>query len=167
MADCLHTSATDVTGAFGGTTPDRTAQSATPTYVDPSQAGTAASSVVDITTTAAAEQADFSVLSNAGFASCYQAYAQSMLPYAGSASAFSSVTVTSTPVPAPTSSAVKAVAYQITRKGSSASVTTTAVAVFGGRIQATLTLNSTTSFPATTSSALLTAVEGRVAGAAT
>ena len=68
---------------------------------------------------------------------------------------------------APTNPAVKAVAYQITRTGSSATVVTTAVAVFGGRIQANLTLNSTTTFPATTSSALVTAVEGRVAAAAT
>ena len=149
------------------TSPQRTAQSATPTYVDPGQAGTAASSVVDVSKTAATEQADFSVLDNIGFAPCYQAYAQSMLPYAASASPFNSVTVTSIPVSTPTNPAVKAVEYQIARTAASSTVTTTALAVSGGRILATLTLNSTGTFPATTTSALLTAVEGRVAGAAT
>jgi hypothetical protein len=58
------------------------------------------------------------------------------------------------------------VAFQITRTGTAGSVGTTAVAIFGGRIETTLALTSSTTFPTTTASTLVPAVETRVAAAA-
>jgi len=165
LARCLHVPVAYVTAAFGGVTSSRTAQTASPTFVDPSAAGTAASSVVDVMQAPSAEQADFSVFSNAaGFTTCYQAYAQAMLPYTRSAAAapFTSVTVQATTVPAPTSTQVHVEAFQITRARAGASATTTAVAVFGGRVQATLSLASPAAFPPPAEAALVTNVEGRV-----
>ncbi len=112
-----------------------------------------------------AEHNDFKTFANpTSFASCYQSYAQSLLPYAATAAApFTSVTVQPTTVATPASSRVHAEAFVITRSGHATEVTT-AVAVFGGRMQATLALASPSSFPATVESSLVSAVEGRVAG---
>ena len=166
LSDCLHTSTTDVIGAFGGSSATRSAQAATPTYSDPSATGTTASSVVDVMRGAAAEQADFAILSNPEFAACYAVFAQTILPYAASAPAgspFTSVTVAPATVPTPASSRVRAQAFTITRTGPSGTVTTTAVALFGGRIQTTIDMTSTSTFPAAVQNSLVTAVETRMA----
>lgn len=165
LARCLHVPVADVTGAFGGATSSRTAQTASPTFVDPSAAETTASSVVDVMQAPSAEQADFSVFSNAaGFTTCYQPYAQAMLPYTRSASAapFTAVTVQATSVTAPANNQVHVEAFQITRSRAGASATTTAVAVFGGRVQATLSLASPAAFPPPVGASLVANVEGRV-----
>lgn len=166
LARCLHVPVADVTGAFGGATTARAAQASTPAFTDPSAAGTSASSVVDVMQSPAAAQADFSVFSNAAaFATCYQAYALTILPYTRSTSAtpFTAVTVQASSVPTPTAGQVHAEAFLVTRSRAGASVTTTAVAVSGGRIQATLALDSAAAFPAPLETSLVTGVEARVA----
>jgi hypothetical protein len=165
LAQCLHVPLADVTRAFGGPSTARTATSSTATYNDPTLTGTTASSVVDVMRGPVSEHADFGVFSNpTTFAGCYQPYAQAMLPYAPAAagSPFTSVTITGATVPTPASSRVHVGAFVITRTSAAGPVVTTAVAVFGGRVQATLDM-STTTFPVTNQSTLVTAVEGRVA----
>ncbi|MGH9019101.1 MAG: hypothetical protein ACRDY1_15225 [Acidimicrobiales bacterium] len=167
LAGCLKVAVADVSRAFGGPTPNRTAAASTPTYIGGSVPGTAANSVVDVMRAPSAEHADQKVFADpTTFASCYQSYAQSMLAYAVPATAaaaneFTSVTVAPATVPAPSSSRVHTEAFTVTRVGKLTSVTT-AVAVFGGRLQATLNLVSSGTFPATTESTVVAAVEARV-----
>ena len=163
LSQCLHVPAIDITRAFGAASAARSATLATPTYSDPAAAGTEASSVVDIMKRAGTEHADDRVFANPNlFATCYQAYAQSTVSTATAAAPPTTVIVTpTTAVPQPTNSRVHVAAFVITRSGNGVNGTTTAVAIFGGRIQATLDLVSpSTTFPSTNS--LVSAVEGRV-----
>jgi hypothetical protein len=167
LAQCLHLPTLDVNRAFGGPSVTRLAQSGTPIYVDPGVPTTTVSSVVDVMRGPKSEHADFQVFSKPSlFATCYGSYATTVLPYTGSGAAapFTSVTVQPVTVPAPASSRVHAEAFDITRTGSGTSEVTTAVAIYGGRIQATLAMTSATAFPPTVESSLLTALDGRVAG---
>jgi hypothetical protein len=166
LSDCLHLPATEVTGAFGDPSPSRTAQSATPTYTAPTPPGTTASSVVDVMRGATAERADFQVFSDPEFSACYGVYAQTMLPYsplAPTGSSFASVTVAPATVPTPANSRIHIEEFVITRTGPAGTVTTTAAALFGGRIQTTVDMTSTSTFPATVQSSLVTAVEAHMA----
>jgi hypothetical protein len=167
LAQCLHLPTLDVNRAFGGPSVTRLAQSATPTYVDPGAPTTTVSSVVDVMRGPKSEHADFQIFSKPSlFASCYGSYATTMLPdtVSGTSSPFTSVTVAPVTVPAPASSRVHAVAFQITRTGSGTTAVLTAVAIYGGRIQATLAMTSASAFSPTVENTLLTALEGRVAG---
>jgi hypothetical protein len=166
LASCLKVPALDVSRAFGGPSPTRVALFSTPTYSDAAIPGTTASSVVDVMRGSGAERTDFKAFANPTlFASCYQAYAVSLIPYAATAAGpVTSVTVQPATLPAPSSSRLHVQGFTITRTGPAGSATTTAVAVFGGRMQATLALVSPTAFPVATQTSLLTGVEGRIAG---
>jgi hypothetical protein len=129
--------------------------------------GTTASSVVNIMPGPAAEHADYKVFANPSlFASCYQVYAQSLLadtaPTAASAAPFTSVSVVSESEGTSASTRVHSQAFNITRTGTKGSLITTAVIIFGGRMQVTLDLSSTTVFPAPSQIALVNAVQARV-----
>jgi hypothetical protein len=166
LAQCLHLPTADVSDAFDSSSVGRTAGVSSPTFNDPGAAGTTAGSVAGVMGSAATVTDDAKVFSNGSlFVSCYQPYAQAMLPYVGTAGGapFTSVTVQQAIVPRPASSSVTDAAYQITRTGTGGSVVTTAVAVLGGRVETTLAMTSTTTFPTTVASSLVTAVEGRVA----
>jgi hypothetical protein len=167
LARCLKVSTPVVTRAFGGTAPARTAQSATPTYSDPGGAGFGASSVVDVMRAAAPVHGDFKVFSDpSAFASCYQPYVQTMLPYAtatAAAAPFSSVTVQPATVPTLANKRVKVLAVQVIRTNGSTSVVTMAVAMFGGTVQANLAMTSPSGFPTSTEASLVQAMEQRVA----
>jgi hypothetical protein len=171
MARCLNSTKGKVNRAFGTEGPSSVARSAqvpSSVYADPSAAGVAASSVVDVMSFAKYEHADFSVFANpTTFTTCYQPYAEALLP---ATPPFTSVAVTPVALAPPANAAVHVEAFQITRTGTDAgapvSVTTTAVAIFGGRVQATLTLAGpagAAGFPSSTQAALVQAVEGRVA----
>jgi hypothetical protein len=166
LAQCLKVPEADVTRAFGAASTARTASSLTPTYVAPGAPGTTASSVVDVMRGPVAEHADNKIFSNpTNFAVCYEFYADSMLPYAGTAAApFTSVAVKPATVAAPSNPKVTASAFTITRIGGGVTDTSTVVAVFGGRVQDTLDMASTSTFPAATETTLLTAIEARVVG---
>jgi hypothetical protein len=170
LAGCLKVPALDVTRAFGAPSRNRVATSSSPTYVSPAAGGTAANSVVDVMRAPAAERGDDKVFSNpALFATCYQSYATTMLPYAiptsaAAADPFTSVTVAEATVASPPSSRVHTQGFVITRTRTGSPLVTTAVAIFGGRMQATLNLTSPAAFPTTTGSSLISVVEGRVAG---
>jgi hypothetical protein len=146
--------------------------SSSPTYIAPvaTGTGTAANSVVDVMRSPKTERSDYKVFADPStFVSCYKTYAQTMLPYAiptaaAAVSPFTSVSVVPATVSAPSNSRVHAQGYVITRsRATGAPVVTTAVAIFGGRMQATLDLSSPGAFPIASESALVTAVEGRVA----
>jgi hypothetical protein len=164
MAGCLKVPTADVSRAFGAPSTARTAVSASPSYNTATPTGTTASSVVDVMRGPVSEHADFSIFANAAlFVSCYTPFAQAMLPYSGTAALpFTAVTVAPVTVPAPSNSKVKAAGFIVTRTGSGLTESTTAVAVFGGRLESTLNLTSSTAFPAATETNLVTAVEGRV-----
>jgi hypothetical protein len=166
LAQCLKVPTAQVTRAFDGTSPARTALSTTPVYNNPTTAGITAGSAVATMTGPASEHTDFKVFSDTTtFATCYKPYAQAMLPYAANtATAFTSVNVAATSVPTIANSRLHVAAFEIIRTAGSASTVTTAVAIFGGRLQTILALTSpTTSFPPTTETPLLNAIEGRVA----
>jgi hypothetical protein len=166
LAQCLHVPTADVTDAFGGPSAARSAVAVTPTYGDPTAAGTTASSASEVMLGASTVAADGKVFANATqFASCYQPYAETMLPFAGPASAppFTSVTVQTTTVPVAAARPIQVEAFQITRARAGATTVTTAVAIFGGRVQTTLAMTSTGTFPASIENSLVTALEGRVA----
>jgi hypothetical protein len=144
------------------------AQAATPSYADPTSAGASASSVVDVMRRQVTEHADAGIFSvPSQFAVCYQAYAQTMLPYSTPgttvAAPFTSVTVQPATLTTPTVTGVHVQAFDIIRSGGGTTVTTTAIAIFGGRVQATLALVSPTAFPAAVETSLVGSVEGRVA----
>jgi len=166
LGQCLHVPTAEVTAAFGVPSPARSAGAVTPTFNDPGTPGTTASSVVDVMRDAATVTDDSKVFADpALFASCYQPYAQTMLPYVEPASAapFTSVAVQATAVPVASASRIQVEAFRITRARTGASVVTTAVAIFGGRVQTTVAMTSPTTFPASVESSLVTALEGRVA----
>jgi hypothetical protein len=148
MAGCLRVPISAVEGAFGmgNAISQRTAEVTSPSYADPSGNGGAVNSVVDVVKTSQIERADSNVFANPSlFATCYQPYVQAMLPYATGVGAggFATATVQPIVVPMPTGpSDLDVAAFQIARiandPGQTATVVTTAVAVFGGRVQATL-----------------------------
>jgi hypothetical protein len=115
-----------------------------------------------------AEHADFKVFSDpATFATCYQPYAQAMLSYAPATAAapFTSVTVQATTVPTIANKRLHVQAFTISRTSGSATVVTTAVAIFGGRFQTTLAMSSPSGFPAATEGVLVKALQTRLVGA--
>ena len=148
LARCLHVPVSAVDGAFGmgSAVSQRTAQVSSPSYADPSGNQGAVSSVVDVVKNEQIQQADSDVFQNpALFATCYQPFVQAMLPYAtgGGAAGFATATVQPVVVPVPTGPAdVEVAAFQIARianeQGQTTTVVTTAIAVFDGRVQATL-----------------------------
>ena len=104
LARCLHVPVSAVDGAFGmgSGVSARTAQAASPTYLDPSGNGGAVGSVVDVMKTPQIQQADSSVFQDpALFATCYQPFVQAMLPYAsgGGSAGFATATVQPLVVP--------------------------------------------------------------------
>ena len=176
LARCLHVPQTAVDGAFGlggAVTPSGHADS--PMYAEPSGNGDSVSSSVDVMRSVKDEQSDFRVFENASlFATCYQPYAQAMLPYSTSPgsgpSGLSLATVEPVDVPPPPDgSAAQVVAFQIARIGTQMGQTvtsiTTAVAIFGGRVQATVGTVSDFVFPLDTQNTLVHSLEARVIGA--
>ena len=182
MARCLHVPLSAVDGAFGmgGAVSQRTAQVTSPSYADPSGNGGAVGSVVDMVKTPQIQQADASVFQDpALFATCYQPFVQAMLPYAsgGGSAGFATATVQPVPVPSPSPDAidttngpdtVQVAAFQIARIANdgdqTTTVVTTAIAVFGGRVQATLGTVSNFVFSLDAQNKLVRAVEIRTIG---
>ena len=127
--------------------------------------------MVDVVKTAKTEQADASVFQDpALFATCYQPFVQAMLPYAprrAGASGFATATVQPIVVPVPDGPGVLPVAaFQIARigndKGQTTTVITTATAVFGGRVQATMGTVSNLVFSLDAQNQLVRNIEIRV-----
>jgi hypothetical protein len=121
------------------------------------------------------EQVDARVFSDPSlFAACYQPYAQAMLRYAAppgtstSSLSFASVEPVVVPPP-PDGSNVQVAAFQIARigndKGQTVTVITTAIAIFGGRVQASLGTVSDFVFPLDVQNQLVHTIEARVIGA--
>ena len=175
VARCLHVPVSALDGAFGMgvAAGQQSAQVASPLYADPSGNGGGASSVVDVVRSSQAGQADAQVFADPSlFATCYQPYVQAMLPYHASPVApggFATATVQPVVVPVPYSSGdLEVAAFQIARiandPGQTATVVTTAVAVFGGRVQATLGTVSNFVFPLDAENQIVRAVEVRVVG---
>jgi hypothetical protein len=175
LARCLHVPVSALDGAFGigSTTGQRSAEVASPAYQDPDGNGGAVSSVVDVMRSQGAQSADARVFQDpALFATCYQPYVQAMLPYAsGTAStgSFATATVQPTVVPVPDAGpGLRVAAFQIARigndNGQAVTVVTTAVAVFDGRVQATVGTVSDFVFPLDTQDSVIRAVEARVLG---
>jgi len=175
LARCLRVSQSALDDAFGigPAAAQRSAEVGSRTYLDPAGNGGGVSSLVDVESTAATGRADAQVFADPSlFATCYQPFAQVMLPFAdatGTTGGFTGATVEPTvvPVPAPGSNVVVA-AFQIARigtaDGQSVTSVTTAVAVFGGRVQATVDMVSDFAFPLTAQDQLVRDIEARVIG---
>jgi len=173
LAQCLGVSGSALsaaTGAAGAAVPARTAAASSHLYAD-AAAGSLAGSVSEVMSSSSAAQADAKVFADASlFDLCYQPYVQAMLPYLssviGSSQKFDTATIDPLSVPAPGGRSVHAYGFQITLLGHSGNSGTTMVlddvAVFGGRVQATLSMPSNVVFPVDTQAALVRAVEGRV-----
>jgi len=148
LARCLRVPVSAVDGAFGmgNSVSQRTAEVNSPSYADPAGNGGAVNSVVDVVQSPQVEEADASVFQDpALFATCYQPFVQTMLPYAsgGGSTGFATATVQPVVVPVPEGPGTVTVAgFQIARianaPGQTKTVITTATAVFVGRVQATL-----------------------------
>jgi len=174
LARCLHVSVAALDSAFdmGSAAQERTARSASRLYADPEGDGGAISSVVDVVRSDGAGRADAAVFADPSlFATCYQPYVQAMLPFAPGAprSGFATATVQPTVVPVPSgSSDVEVAAFQIARigndDGQSLTTVTTAVAVVGGRVLATVDATSDLVFPLDTQDAVVQQIEARVLG---
>ena len=174
LARCLKVPLAAVDGAFGMgvATQQLTAEVVSPVYADPSGNGTV-SSVVDVVRSAKAQQSDAAVFTDpALFSTCYQPYAQAMLPYADTtgtgAAAFATATVEPVVVPVPEGNGVQVAAFQIARianvKGQTLTQISTAVAVFGGRVQATFATVTNFVFPLDAQYKLVHNIEARVIG---
>jgi hypothetical protein len=129
--------------------------------------------VVDVLKSAKAQQADSAVFQDpALFATCYQPYVQAMLPYAprnGTGSGFATATVQPVLVPAALGpDDFQVAAFQIARignnQGQTTTVVTTAIAVFGGRVQATVGTVDNFVFPLDVQNQLVRNTEARVLG---
>jgi len=174
LARCLRVPVSAVDGAFGlsgGPRPSGQADSAV--YADPSGDGSAAGSTVEVMRSVRDEQADARVFGDPSlFSTCYQPYAQAMLPYSSAGSGqpgFSFATVEPVAVPSPPGGSTTQVAgFQIARigndHGQSVTEVTTAVALFGGRVQASLSTVSDFVFPIDVQNQLVHSVEARVIG---
>ena len=174
LARCLKVPLSSVDGAFGMgvATQQLTAEVVSPVYADPAGNGTV-SSVVDVVRSVKAQQADAAVFADpALFSTCYQPYAQAMLPYADTtgtgAPGFATATVEPVVVPVPSGIGVEVAGFQIARianlKGQTVTQVTTATAVFGGRVQATFGTVSTFVFPLDAQYRLVHNIEARVIG---
>ncbi len=173
LAQCLKVPVSDVDGAFGiGAGSGRVASAQSLVFSQAGVPGSAASSSVSVMGSSADVAGDLAVFANpALFGSCYQSYAQAMVPYVAgpqAGTAFSTATVQADQVPQPASSSVHVAAVQISRianvSGQAVTVNTDAIAVFGGRVQATLTTTSDLVFDQATENSLVSAVEAKVAG---
>jgi len=176
LARCLRVPVSAVDGAFGmgSAVSQRSAQVTSLGYADPSGNGGAVNSVVDVVKTAKIGQADASVFQDPSlFATCYQPFVQAMLPFADTsgvgATGFATATVQPIVVPVPAGPGVLPVAaFQIARigndKGQTTTVITTATAVFGGRVQATLGTTSAFVFSLSAQNQLVRDLEIRVLG---
>lgn len=158
---------------MGSAISQRTAEATSPSYADPSGNGGAVNSVVDVVKTPQIQRANSNVFQDPSlFATCYQPYVQAMLPYAtgsGSGPGFATATVQPVVVPVPTGPAdVEVAAFQIARiandPGQTTTVVTTAIAVFGGRVQATLGTVSNFVFSIDAQNQLVHDVEVRTIG---
>ena len=177
MARCLHVPISAVEGAFGmgSAIGQRTAELGSPVYADPSGNGGAVNSVVDVVKTPHVQQSNAAVFQDqALFATCYQPFVQAMLPYTTAGApgepVFATATVQPVPVPLPTGpESVQVAAFQIARianePGQTATVVTTAIAVFDGRVQTTLGTVSNFVFPIDTENQLVRDMEIRTIGA--
>ena len=176
LARCLRVPVSAVDGAFGlGAPPSPSGQANSPVYVDPSADGGTVGSTVAVMQSARDEQADFRIFQDPNlFATCYQPYAQAMLRYtaaAGSGSpALSFATVEPVTVPSPPiGSPAQVAAFQIARigtvNGQTVTEVTTAIAIYGGRLQASIGTVSDLVFPIDAQNQLVHAVEARVIGA--
>jgi hypothetical protein len=176
MARCLHVPVAAVEGALGmGAAGGQvSAEVVSPSYADPAGNGGAVNSVVDVMKTPQIQAADASVFQDpALFATCYQPYVQAMLPYtAGAAGAgFATATVQPLVVPVPAGpGAITVAGFQIARianaDGQTKTVISTATAVFGGRVQATLGTVSDLVFSLSAQDQLVRALETRTIGVA-
>jgi hypothetical protein len=174
LAQCLHVPVSALDGAFGmGVAAEqRTAEVASPAYADPAGNGGAASSVVDVVRSNQAEQADAAVFADPRlFATCDQPFVQAMLPYTVDPAAptgFATATVQPAIVPVTDADGVEIAAFQIARianvKHQTVTQVTTAVAVFGGRVLATVDTVSDFVFPLQAQNTVVRAVEARVLG---
>jgi hypothetical protein len=178
LAVCLQVSPSTLsaaTGASGATVPDRTVSASSHVFVKPGD-GSLAGSEADVMSSTSDVQADAKVFSNGGlFATCYEPYVQSMLPYlsaiTGPGQTFDTATVAPLGIQAPPAhSGVHAYGFQITLLGHSGNTGVTMVlddvAVFGGRTQANLSMSSSLVFPVDTQGALVQSTEARVAAVA-
>ena len=182
LSRCLRVPFSAVNGAFGmGSSQSAvlSARAASPVYSDPTGGGIT-SSVVDVMRSDADVQADARVFANPQlFATCYQPFVQAMLPYEGSAgtgttagTSYATDTVQPAVMPAlPASSGVHEAAFYVARigtiNGQTITEVTTAIAIYGGRLQATLSTVSDFVFPPDVQAALVHTVEIRVQGAKT
>jgi len=175
LARCLRVSQSALDDAFGigPAAAQRSAEIGSRAYLDPAGNGGAVSSLVDVESTAATGRADAQVFADPSlFATCYQPFAQAMLPFAdatGTTGGFTTATVEPTVVPVPAAgSNVVVAAFQIARIGTAddqaVTSVTTAVAVFGGRVQATVDMVSDFVFPLTAQDQLVRDIEARVIG---
>jgi hypothetical protein len=175
MARCLHVPVSAVEGAFGmgSAISQRTAEVTSPSYADPSGNGGSVNSVVDVVKTPQIARANSNIFQDPSlFATCYQPYVQAMLPFAagsGSGPGFATATVQPVLVPVPTGPAdVEVAAFQIARiandPGLTTTVVTTAIAVFGGRVQATIGTVSNFVFSIDAQNQLVHDVEVRTIG---
>jgi hypothetical protein len=175
MARCLHVPVSAVEGAFGmgSSISQRTAEVTSPSYADPSGNGGSVNSVVDVVKTPQIARANANIFQDPSlFATCYQPYVQAMLPFAagsGAGPGFATATVQPVLVPVPTGPAdVEVAAFQIARiandPGLTTTVVTTAIAVFGGRVQATIGTVSNFVFSIDAQNQLVHDVEVRTIG---
>ena len=174
MARCLHVPVSAVAGAFGmgSAISQISAESTSPSYLDPAGNGGAVSSVVDVVKTPQVQQADSNVFQDpALFATCYQPFVQAMLPFAPGfgSTGFATATVQPFVVPVPEGpGVVQVAAFQIVRisnqGGQAKTVVSTATAVFDGRIQATLGTVTNFVFSLDAQNALVRDLETRVLG---
>jgi hypothetical protein len=175
MARCLHVPISAVEGAFGmgNAISQRTAEVTSPSYADPSGNGGSVNSVVDVVKTPQILNADANVFQDPSlFATCYQPYVQAMLPFTtvgGPGPGFATATVQPIVVPVPAGPGnVEVAAFQIARiandPGQTTTVVTTAIAVFGGRVQATIGTVSNFVFSIDAQNQLVHNVEVRTIG---
>lgn len=174
LAQCMGVPVSDVDGAFGiGSAPGRVAQAQSLLFSQAGTTGATASSSVAVMASAGDVSRDASVFGDAtALASCLQRFEQAMLAYVPvgtSGETLSAVTVEPDTVALPTPpTGVHEAAFSMARTGQiggqSVTQTTDAIAVFGGRVQATVTTTSNAAIDATTEGALVGAVEARVAG---
>jgi hypothetical protein len=176
MARCLHVPVAAVDGALGlgAVGGQLSAEVVSPSYADPAGDGGAVNSVVDVMKTSQIQDADATVFEDpALFATCYQPFVQAMLPYASGAggTGFATATVQPLVVPVPAGpGAVTVAGFQIARianaPGQTKTVVSTATAVFGGRVQATLGTVSDLVFSLSAQDQLVRALEIRTIGVA-
>jgi hypothetical protein len=177
LASCLAVSPATLsaaTGAGGSDTADRTAVVGSHLYGAPAGDPSTAASVTEVFDSSSVVQAGAKVFQNPSlFATCYEPYAQAMLPYVAnlaSGQKLDAATVQPMSVPAPAGRNVHAYGYQVTILGHSGAngftIVLDDVAVLGGRVQTTLAMDSDVVFPVQSQASLVQAAEARVAAVA-